>query len=53
VRTPLSKGQQAALCLIGLGLAFAGVWLMADELSWKSLGGLALILWGNNMSQRE
>lgn len=49
----MSRRQRLTLCLIGFGLGAAGVYLMLDELSWQALAGLALILWGNNLSQNS
>jgi hypothetical protein len=47
----MSSGQKFAVAVIGLSLAAVGILLMLEELNWKSMLGLTLILWGNNMSQ--
>lgn len=47
----LSRQHAASCWMIAFVLGMFGVYLMLPELNWRTLIGLALVLWGNNLSQ--
>mgnify|MGYP001097842806 CR=1 FL=1 len=47
----LTRAQAATCWLIAFTLGFFGVFLLLGQLNWRTVVGLALILWGNNLSQ--
>lgn len=46
-----TKESAAGCWLLGFIIAAVGVFLMLPQLDGRTLVGLALILWGNNLSQ--
>jgi hypothetical protein len=52
MNSPTSKKVAASCWMLAFVIGAFGVWIMLSAgVSWKAIAGLALILWGNNLSQ--